>query len=341
MPRCGVQFFPKELERVLAGFDIGTILRLHPLAGGNQRSPKVVIFSDKGRYLLKRRPKHKGDIDRVKFAHKVLKHLAAQGFPVTVVVPTVNSDETVLQMNNHIYELFEFVSGTRYDSSAEETAEAARQLANFHRLLADFPYEHEQTNNCFHNSRTVRSHLKTLRANNSTTPDRKLRTTADVLVRIYNESSIRINQLDFDSWPRQVIHGDWHPGNMLFSDGQIVAVLDFDSVRIASPVTDLANGLLQFSIVAGSPNPGDWPDSFDLEKISQFIRGYRSVNELDKSKLDSLLDLMIETMIAEAVLPIVATGFFGNHSGTGFLEMILRKANWLNKNRDNIHFSST
>jgi hypothetical protein len=41
---------------------------------------------------------------------------------------------------------------------------------------------------------------------------------------------------------------------------------------------------------------------------------------------------MIETMIAEAVLPIVATGFFGHLSGTDFLQMILRKANWLNKN---------
>jgi len=57
------------------------------------------------------------------------------------------------------------------------------------------------------------------------------------------------------------------------------------------------------------------------------------VNNLDKNKLDSLLDLMIETMIAEAVLPIVATGFFGHLSGVDFLQMILRKANWLNKHR--------
>jgi hypothetical protein len=42
---------------------------------------------------------------------------------------------------------------------------------------------------------------------------------------------------------------------------------------------------------------------------------------------------MIETMIAEAVLPVVATGFFGHLSGQDFLEMILRKTKWLRKNR--------
>ena len=45
---------------------------------------------------------------------------------------------------------------------------------------------------------------------------------------------------------------------------------------------------------------------------------------------------MIETMIAEDVLPIAATGFFGHLHGTDFLLMIHRKAEWLNKNRDKL-----
>jgi len=45
---------------------------------------------------------------------------------------------------------------------------------------------------------------------------------------------------------------------------------------------------------------------------------------------------MIETMIAEAVLPIAATGFFGHLHGTDFLLMIRRKAEWLNNNREQL-----
>ncbi len=123
---------------------------------------------------------------------------------------------------------------------------------------------------------------------------------------------------------------------MLFSKDKLAAVLDFDSVRIAPLLTDLANGMLQFSIIGGKPNPADWPDYFDQDKLVQFLKGYRKVIKLDKNKLESLIDLMIETMIAEAVLPIVATGFFGHLSGEGFLKMILRKSNWLNKNHNKL-----
>jgi homoserine kinase type II len=148
---------------------------------------------------------------------------------------------------------------------------------------------------------------------------------------------VSVNQLGFDSWDTQIVHGDWHPGNMLFRDNKIVAVLDFDSVKIAPAVTDLANGLLQFSIVADRPKPSDWPDYFDQAKIDWFLTGYRQQLQLTENWRKALVDLMIETMIAEAVLPIAAAGFFGHLSGTEFLGMINRKANWLCKNREKLN----
>jgi hypothetical protein len=41
-------------------------------------------------------------------------------------------------------------------------------------------------------------------------------------------------------------------------------------------------------------------------------------------------------MIAEAILPVAATGFFGNLSGLDFLRMIQRKTEWLDENRDKL-----
>ena len=337
MPRGGAHFSTEELVRVLSHYDIGIIIQVKPLSGGNMRAPKMAIVSQQGKFLLKRRPKGKDDLYRVAFAHAVQSHLAAQSFPVTCLLATRDKNNTVLQLNHHIYELFKFVTGTRYDGSEEATVDAGRRLAEFHQYLADFAYESALggLKTCFHDSSTVRRHLKTLGSDRSN-PNKKLRATAEDLMKLYNESSVRVNDSGFDSWAQQVIHGDWHPGNMLFSKNKLAAVLDFDSVRIAQPLTDLANGMLQFSIVANRPNPNDWPDYFDQDKLLQFLSGYRRVIKPDKNKLNSLLDLMIETMIAEAVLPIVATGFFGHLSGTDFLQMILRKANWLNKNHNKL-----
>ena len=335
MPRGGVKFSSEELVCVLSHYDIGVILRLKSLSGGNRRTPKMVLVSEKGKFLLKRRPHGKDDMARVTFTHEIQKYLAENDFPVTSLLATRDTNETVLRLDHHIYELFKFVTGTRYNGSSEETAKAARQLARFHRLLADYPHNQPWIN-CYHDSTAVRRHLKTIGSDHSTLPSQKMRTTSETLMRLYNDSSICVTQLGFDSWPRQIIHGDWHPGNMLFTGHKIAALLDFDSVRVASTVTDLANAMLQFSIVGGRPNPNDWPDYFDEDKLARFIKGYRSVAELDKNKLDVLPDLMIETMIAEAVLPIAATGFFGHLSGTDFLDMILRKAKWLDKNRNKL-----
>ncbi len=333
MLRGGTNFSSQELARVLSHYDVGVIHKVKALVVGNRRVPKVVITSQQGKFLLKRRPRSKDDTFRVSFAHAVQSHLAGESFPIAPLVATRDGNSTVLQLDNHTYEFFRFVAGVRYDGSAEATIDAGRELAKFHSYLKDFAWQWQPQKGSFHDSATVRRHLRTVAAGKRIRPDKVLHATADTLLALYNESSIRVDKLGFDSWDMQVVHGDWHPGNMLFAKRKVAAVLDFDSVKIAPPITDLANGMLQFSIVGGRPNPADWPDYFDQAKLFQFLNGYREAAKLDKNELHSLVDLMVETMIAEAVLPVAATGFFGNLSGLDFLQMILRKADWLNGHR--------
>jgi len=336
MSRGGAHFSSEELAKVLSHYDIGVIHQVKPLTAGNRRAPKMVVVSEQGKFLVKRRPRGKDDLYRVAFAHAVQVRLTEKGFPVTSLFATRDEKNTLLQLNNHIYECFKFVSGVRYDGSSEATIDTGRQLAKFHQHLADFAYEWKPLKASFHDSASVRRHLKMIGADKKSGTDKQMISTVEKLMSLYNNSSARVNQLGFDSWSQQVVHGDWHPGNMLFSAGRLVAVLDFDSVKLAAPITDLANGLLQFSIVGSRPNPADWPDYLDQAKLVQFLDGYRDVIKLDENKLGSLPDLMIETIIAEAVLPIAATGFFGNLSGGDFLKMICRKAVWLDKNRSKL-----
>jgi aminoglycoside phosphotransferase (APT) family kinase protein len=51
-----------------------------------------------------------------------------------------------------------------------------------------------------------------------------------------------------------LVHGDYHPGNMLFRDNKVVAVLDWEIAEIGQPLLDLG----ALSIVAGH-HPGEWP----------------------------------------------------------------------------------
>jgi len=333
MPRGGANFSSEELVRVLSHYDIGIVHRVKPLTAGNRRAPKVIVTSDKGVFLLKRRPRGRDDQQRVAFAHAVQLHLAQKAFPVTSLLLTTHEQTTALSLENHIYEFFRFVAGARYDGSAETTREAGRQLALFHKHLADFHPGDEKSPWCFHDSALVRRHLKLICCDKRTETSCQAQTVAEELLLRYDKSSVRVNELGFAAWKRQVVHGDWHPGNLLFSDQRIVAVVDFDSIRVAPPATDLANGMLQFSIIADQPDPARWPAHFDRDRLFQFLAGYREITRLSERKRYGLVDLMIETMIAEAVLPVAATGFFGHHSGLDFLQMILRKTKWLRRHR--------
>jgi homoserine kinase type II len=346
MLKADAHFSSEELTRVLSHYDIGAITRVKPLSAGDRSAPKMVILSEQGKFLLKRRLKGKDNLYRVAFAHAVQIHLQDNAFPVSPLVRTHDKNNTILHLKNHIYECFKFAPGSRYDGTAQATIDAGRQLAKFHRHLSDFASHWNPLRGSFHNSAIVRSQLKTIGAqktagaggesgHNSPAANDQ-RKTAEALTALYNNSAVRVNQLGFDSWRQQVVHGDWHPGNMLFQNRRLTAVLDFDAIKIAPPATDLANGMLQFSIVGIRPNPADWPDYLDQAKLVQFLKGYREVKELRENELNSLLDLMIETIIAEAILPVAATGFFGYISGTDFLNMIRRKAEWMDKNRDKL-----
>jgi homoserine kinase type II len=333
MRRANAQFASDELAQVLSHYDIGVIAQISPLSGGSERAPKVVIVSEQGKFLLKRRPKVKDDVNHAVLAHSVQTHLAERGFPVPKLERTRDQNSTILQFNDHVYELFEFVTGLRYDGSVEAGTDSGRQLAKFHKHMSDFVWDWMPPDKSFHDSSMVRRHLKLAGAKRTGRPSTRVRQAAEVLMSLYNAAAVRVNELGFDSWPKQIVHGDWHPGNMLFASGKLIAVLDFDSVKPAPPATDLANGMLQFSIVAGRPNPANWPAYLDRSKLIQFLTGYRRVIKPSKHELASLPDLMIETMIAEAILPIAATGFFGSFSGLDFLKMIERKCEWIDKNR--------
>ncbi|MBN1818555.1 MAG: phosphotransferase [Sedimentisphaerales bacterium] len=339
MQTNGAGFTTEELGGVLRQYNIAKIQQILPISAGNRASPKLILITDKEKYLLKRRPKGKDDALMVGFTHAVQSHLQKKDYPVAGLVPTRGNGPTALILNKRTYELFHFIEGVRCDGSPAEVIEAGRQLAIFHKDLADLESDWKPVRQTYHDSGSVRGHLRLIRSDKQLRPNgalessHNLQKTADLLLTHYNHSSTTVNAMGFDSWDGQIIHGDWHPGNLLFADHRMICVLDFDSVKTAPPVTDVANGVLQFSIVGVRPNPADWPAYLDQAKMTQFLEGYREAGFLEDVMLRSLPDLMIEIMIAEAVLPIAATGYFGHHSGLEFLQMIHRKCDWIEENR--------
>jgi len=108
MPRGGAHFTGEELERVLAQYNLGRVQETHTLATGSRRSPKKILVTERGTFVLKRRARGKDDMYHVAFAHSVQTFLQKKGFAVSPLALT-RDNTTVLCLDGHTYELFHFV----------------------------------------------------------------------------------------------------------------------------------------------------------------------------------------------------------------------------------------
>ena len=327
-------FSAEELSIVLSHFDIGIIDSIVDYPRGSRKAPKLLIVSEQGKFLLKRRARGKDDPYKVAFSHAIQLYLAAKQFPLPHLVGTKKNNNSMLQWRNAVYELFEYIPGQSYPQTLEATFDSGRILSLYHKLLQDFRSEWQPTGGSYHNAPAVEQGLKqipaTLQSGDAAAPVLKY------LLDSYRHAAHMVDAQGQEGWPKQIVHADWHPGNMLFRDNHVVAVIDYDSSRQLPRIIDAANGALQFSIIGGDEDISKWPEYLDESRYKRFLRGYDEVMLLSEAEIRTIPWLMIEALIAEAVFPIAATGFFGRMEGLAFLGMVQRKVAWMQRSADKL-----
>lgn len=339
-PRKRATFSAEELAVVLSHYDLGIIESITDFPRGSSQSPKAGVVCEKGKFLLKRRAADKTRNERVRFAHAVQKHLADNGFPAPKLIPTRVQGREALQLRDHIYELFEFVPGQPYRQTAEESFEAGAVLARFHECTEGFVPPPTAPRGSYHDTPGVRTGLctidSTLSSHDSFTGNEaELATLIQYLLSAYDTAAEAVNQIDIRNWPERVIHSDWHPGNLLFKNQQVVAVIDYETVRMSRRIVDVANAVLQFSITAGG-DPATWPDYVDEMRFAEFVSGYGALCPLSEQERQCIINLMTEALIAECVPPITETGAVGRWAGYRVLQMVKRKVKWMTENADRL-----
>jgi aminoglycoside phosphotransferase (APT) family kinase protein len=73
--------------------------------------------------------------------------------------------------------------------------------------------------------------------------------------------------------PTALLHGDYWPGNLLWRDGKLVAVIDWEDARLGDPLSDLGNSRLEFL----------W--AFGLEAMAELTRRYLNETTVDTTNL--------------------------------------------------------
>ncbi len=88
---------------------------------------------------------------------------------------------------------------------------------------------------------------------------------------------------------RSVCHGDFHPINIMFQDGQVTGVLDWSGFRIADAAFDVANTIVLTSIAAKNLS-ATWEGlpSIDWELATEiYLAEYEKLAPLDRTHLET------------------------------------------------------
>ncbi|GAB4551858.1 MAG: hypothetical protein Tsb0013_13990 [Phycisphaerales bacterium] len=323
-----------ELAIALSHYDLGVIDRIHRVPLGDPGSVKHVIRCAHGLFLCKRRRETRKDLERVRFTQRVHAHLTEAGFPAPALVGSRRSGKPLVAVGDRLYEIVRWAPGERYAGTPPQTQGAGAALALCHRAMqttTDLPSAARQPSP--HASPTVVGQLASIENAVQGAAE-----SASELTSIYSLATHKADEAGLAGWPEQVIHADWHPGNLHFEGPAVSAVVDFDAARVGPRALDIACGALQFSLTKGSADPSDWPDTLDQDRFAHFCRGYESqlADPLSTAEVSALPWLMAETLVAEASGPIAASGRFAGIDGGVFLAMIARKARWIRDHADGL-----
>src|SRR6266513_6232584 len=156
------KFLADELAIVLSHFDIGVIEEIKEFPRGSRKAPKLLVNTEQGKFLLKRRARGKDEAFKVAFSHALQLFLAAKQFPLPHLIGTKKENNSMLQWRNGVYELFEYIPGQPYPQTLESTFDSGRVLALYHKLLENFKSEWKPPTGSYHQSPAVEQGLRTI-----------------------------------------------------------------------------------------------------------------------------------------------------------------------------------
>ncbi len=328
------QMTTPEIGAVLARYELGKVSAIHELRAGDPGAPKALIECARGSLLLKRRSRACDDPYLVAFQHGLQLRLESRGYPVAPLLGTRDENNSMVQLDGRVYELFKYINAHPADRSESVAGLAGGALARLHHLSkghsSSWTAPEDRTSALERVQRRI-AHL--------TNAHPALSPACERLAELSAWTHGALLDLGLDRSPSRVIHGDWHPGNTLVRDGRLMAVIDFDAARMGVLASDLAQGLVQFSLTGGGDDPDSWPDAPDMSRLLALWRGYTSESDHEapsEAARRAIPALMAETLVMEAAAGVGADGQGGRRPGPAFLGAIARKGQWLRANADEL-----
>jgi homoserine kinase type II len=233
-----------EISEVIAHYDLGQLVGYEQNLLGYNNTNYAIQLEKQGvkKDYFFRRYKQEVLVNEITFEHAIIEHLLNLDICQVAQVHYTKDNQTyVARPADNLcqlvyYAVFDFLEGEdRYTwidphLSPAEVQDAAAVLARFHNAVAGFnPPGRRMEPRIFELLPQITKNLQLVNEiPKGTVFDTMLEENLDLLLRDCSAMQTYCDQVDWSPAPEMVIHCDFHPGNLKFSDQQVVGLFDFD-----------------------------------------------------------------------------------------------------------------
>ena len=287
MPSPGIE--PGALDALLRHYDLGGGYVVVAPAGGTANA-NVLVRCARGKVFCRRRSRRYSSEDQVVYEHAVMRHLAAKGIGGPRPLRTRDGG-TWVRDGEDVYEVACFVEGTAFKpQSLDQLRAAGEGLAAFHEALDDFVAPVPKDLPRYDDPKDIRAGYESLLPQATAEQGRGVQRVLRVVAKLERDFPDAM----YEALPHCIIHGDYHPANVLFVGNRLAGIFDLDWVSLQPRVRDLSDGLYYFAgRRAARLDGGDIYSltrglSYDIPRACVLLDAYRGRRSVTEAELRAL-----------------------------------------------------
>lgn len=270
-----ISFFGTLVDTLMQHYELHEILDITvlPSVRSHATSPDSVyhVITRAGSYVL--RPFRSEAIAAIDLHNQFLLWSEKSAWPLTQRIVQTRQRENFFEADQRKWWLSSYIEAdyvfdwTKPAWSAESCRQSGRALFLLHEALRSFGGENADvastpppasTPTSSNNSRETRSPVWSDLEKQLSDSSLRAQGFSDQVNQVLPLVSNAVAQVEkSDLSTLQLIHGDFHPGNVLFGAQDVVAIIDFEYLTVASPIYDLAYALVMFCCAWGSDGRSD------------------------------------------------------------------------------------
>lgn len=291
---------------VLKNYDIGDIKSITPTSRGvGENGKALIVETAQGKYVLK--PSSTAIYpeldDSARYEISVVNHLIQKGFPAAAVIRTKKTNVSqsedaffVKASNGKIYILHQYMEGESIGDAAlskNQTRALVDSLAAMHKNLENFEPAGKRTRSPIIDFDVQKERLKQLRENvlkkkrenaqySYTRSEQLFLDNIDFILQQITILETQLSPAVYRTLPQTIVHGDLHPGNVVFQTDRVMGVFDWDHLRREARIYDFFHGLF--------PDSKD-NHAYNVEGLATVILRYHEQNPLTDKEIEALPEI--------------------------------------------------